>query len=136
MAQGRLQEIADGDSRETVLCPACFQADEVLLDQVNLCSVLDDQGAFFGRNEFSEDREERRFSSSCAATDEDIFSSKNIVFEAIRDGAVESPCRDQVLHLKMASVELTDREGHASQTAGRDDRGDTAPVRESRGENS
>src|SRR5580700_4845742 len=135
MPESGFKKVSDRHSAEAVLFPACFKAHQVLLGKVNLYGVLDYEGAFFWRNEFSKDRQERRFSSAGAATDQDVLASKNIVFEAVRDHAVESPRRDQILHLKIPGVELTDGQSDAAQTARRNDHRNATAIGQSRIEN-
>src|SRR5208282_4958016 len=53
----------------------------------------------------------------------------------VRKGAVESACRNQIRHLEVTSVELTDGERHAAKAAWRDDRGDAAAIGQPRVEN-
>ncbi len=60
--------------------------------------------------------------------DEDVLAREHVVFEVVREGAVESAFANQILHLEVAGVELADRERHAAKTARRDDRGDAAAI--------
>src|SRR6266404_5376538 len=43
VAEGSLQEIADGHSRKAILFAACFKPDEVFLRQLNLGRVFDEE---------------------------------------------------------------------------------------------
>ena len=56
VSKGSLEEITDGHSGNAILFPACLEANEILLRQLNLGRVFDDEHPFLLRNEFSEDR--------------------------------------------------------------------------------
>ena len=56
VAEGGLQQVANGDGRKAVLFAARFETDEIFLRQVNLGRVFDHENALVRGNEFSEDR--------------------------------------------------------------------------------
>ena len=56
MTEGCFQEIANRYCRKAILFAACFEANEILLRQLNLGRVFDDEHKFLRRYEFSEDR--------------------------------------------------------------------------------
>src|SRR5580704_12875716 len=56
VAEGSLQEIANGYCRKTVLFAARFEPDEVFLAQVNLRRVFDDEDPLLLRDKFSKHR--------------------------------------------------------------------------------
>src|SRR5260370_16004004 len=90
--------------------------------------ILKAKDALLLRNEFAEYRQKCRFSCARTATDEDIFACEDVVFEMIRQSAVESPGPNQIFHLKMTCVELADCERHSSQTTRWNDGSDAATI--------
>src|SRR5260370_218623 len=62
MAKGGFEESPNRDGGQTVLLLPCFKADQVVLAHVNFRSVLNEQNALIGRNEFPKDIEHRGFS--------------------------------------------------------------------------
>src|SRR5260370_23913527 len=88
-----------------------------------------------GGNGCPGDYQEGGFRGTCPTTDEDVLACEHPVFEAVSEGAVESTCPNQILHLEVASVELADRERHAAETARRDHRCYSAAIGQPRVKN-
>src|SRR5271156_6892667 len=135
MAEGRLEEVADGHCGKAILLAACFKPDEVFLRQLNLGRVFDNEHSFLMRNEFPQDRKQGRFSSASSTTNKDVFACQDVVFEVVREGAIKRTFTNQIFHFEVAGVELADGERHTTKTARRDDRGDSASIGQPRVEN-
>ena len=78
MAEGRFQEITNAHSRQTVLGLPGFKADKVVLVHLNFGRVLNQKNSLVRRNEFSKNIQERRFSSSCAPSYEDVLPPEDV----------------------------------------------------------
>src|SRR5271163_3524863 len=89
MTEGCLQEIANRYCRKSILFAACFEANEILLRQLNLGRVFDDEHPFLLRDEFSEDRKQGRLSSSRSTANKNVLAREHIIFQVVREGAVE-----------------------------------------------
>src|ERR1700730_11513846 len=130
MAEGRFQEITNAHSRQTVLgVPGC-KADKVVLVHVNLGRVLNQENSFFRRNEFPKYIQERRFSSSCAPSYEDVLPPQDIGLQLVRQPSFEGSGLNEILDAKVPGVELANSERDAIQTAGWDDGGNPASIRQ------
>src|SRR4029077_21039037 len=92
------EEVPDGDSGQTVLRLPRFEADQVVLGQVNFRRVFDEEDTFIGRDELAEDIEHRSFPGSGTPGDQNVLSSENVVFELIGEPAFQCSCPHKIFH--------------------------------------
>ena len=80
----RFQEITNAHSRQALLRLPGFKADKVVMVHVNFGRVLNQENSLVRRNEFSKNIQERRFSSSCAPSYEDVLPPEDISLQLVR----------------------------------------------------
>src|ERR1700687_3164259 len=121
VAKGGFEEVPDGDGGQTVLRLPRFESDQVVLGHVNFRRVFDKEDTFVGRDELPEDIEHCSFPGSGTASDQNVLSSENVVFELIGEPSFQCSCLNEVFHAKVAGVEFPDGQSHAVYTARRND---------------
>ena len=109
------EQVADRYAGKAVLRVACFKPDEVRLGDLNFRGVLNQENPLFLGYESAEDIQGRGLSGAGAATNQNVLAGKDVVFESIGEWLVECSGCDQVLHFKVARVELADGQGDAAQ---------------------
>ena len=129
VAKGGFEEVPDGDGGQTVLRLPRFETDQVVLVHVNFRRVFDEEDAFIGGDELPEDIEHRSFPRSGTPSDENVFSSENVVFELVGERLLQCSCLNEVLNAKVPGVEFPDGQSHAVYTARWNDGGDAAAIR-------
>ena len=130
MAEGRFQEITNAHSRQTVLGLPGFKPNKVVLVHLNFGRVLNQENSLVRRNEFSKNIQERRFSSSCAPCYEDVLPPEDIGFQLVRQPSFEGSGLNEILDAEVPGVELANSQRDAIQTAGWDDGGNPASIRQ------
>src|SRR5258708_6299698 len=130
MAKGCFQKIPDRHRRQAVLRLPSLESNQILLSHLNLGSVLDQQNSFVLRDELSDDVQERRLTTPGSSSNEDVFSCQDIILKLVRKPSFEGPAFDEVVDTEMPGVELSNGQGYSVQTAGRNDSGDTTPIRQ------
>ncbi len=130
MTEGGFEEIPDSDGRQTVLRLSRLETDQVVLGHVNFRGVFDEEDTLIGRDELAEGIEHRSFPRSGTPSDENVFSSKNVVFELVGEPALQCSCLNEVFDTEVPGIEFSDGQGHTVHTAGWNDRGDAAAVGE------
>jgi hypothetical protein len=130
VAKGGFEEVPDGDGGQTVLRLPCFEADQVVLGQVNFRRVFDEEDTFIRRDELPEGIEHRSFPRSSTPSDENVSPSENVVLELVGERLLQCSCLHQVFHAKVPGVEFPDGQSHAVYTARRNDGGDAAAIGE------
>src|ERR1700686_5524072 len=101
MAGGRFQEITNAHGRQTVLGLPGFKADKVVLIHLNFGRVLNQENSLARRNEFSKNIQERRLSSSCATSYEDVLSPEDIGFQLVRQPSFEGSGLNEILDVEV-----------------------------------
>src|SRR5271167_387084 len=131
MAKGCLQEIPDRHRRQAVLRLPCLEANQILLSHLDFGSVLDQQNSFVLRDELSDEVQECRLATPGSSSNEDVFARQHIILKLVSKPSFQGSDLDEVLDAKVPSVQLTNGQRHTVQTTGRNDGGDTVPIRQS-----
>src|ERR1700682_2281975 len=128
MAEGRFQEITNAHSRQAVLQLSGFKADKVVLVHPNFGRVLNKKNSLVRRNEFPKNIQEGRFSSSCAASYEDVLPSEDVRLQLIRQPSFQGSGLNEILDAEVSGVELANGQRDAIQAAGWDHGGNPASI--------
>src|SRR6202790_4007676 len=106
MAKRGPQELPNGHWRRPRLLWPSFEAHQIGVLKMKFGGIFDEQDALFLGNEFCKNSQGRRFPGPRATADQDIFSRKHVIFEAVSKTLIESSRTNEILHFEMAGVEL------------------------------
>ena len=130
VTERRFQQVADSDARQAVLRMPRFKANQVRMSQPYFRRIFDQEDALVFRNEFAKDIEGRRLTGAGPTANQNVLTGKNVIFEPVGEGLVESARRDQILYFEMARIELANCERDSIQAAGWNDNGYAAAIGE------
>ena len=120
VAESCFQKVADRHCRHAVLRLPGLEPDEIRLGHLNFGGVFNEKDSLVLGDEFPEDIQERGLAGPGPAADQDVLAGEDIILEAVGERSVERPGLNEILHLKVAGIELADRQRDAAQgcTAG------------------
>src|SRR5216684_5318296 len=73
VSEGGLQQIPNCDCRYPGLLASALKPNQICLTDVQFGGVFDEQNSFFVRNEIGQDIQQRRFTRSGSATDQNVL---------------------------------------------------------------
>src|SRR5260370_27317902 len=132
MAEGCFQEVTDAHSRQAVLWLPGFKANKIVLVHLNFGGVFDEENSLVRGNEFAKGIQERCFPRSCAPGDQDVLPPENIGLKLVRKPSLQGSGLDEILDAKVPGVELAYSQRYTIQTAGWNDGGYPASIRQAR----
>src|SRR5260370_37785472 len=132
VAEGCLQEVTDANARLAVLWVVGLKADKVVLVHLDFGGVFDQENSFIRGNEFPENIQEGCFPSSCASGDQDVFAPENIGLKLVRKPSLQGSGLDEIFDTEVPGIELADGQRDTIQTAGWNDGGNPASIRQAR----